>query len=85
MKILLDECVPRKIKNGLLGHECWTVPEAGFAGKKNGELLTLVENSGSDAFVTMDKGIEYQQKLLGRTIAVIILRANSNRLIDLRF
>ena len=39
MKLLLDECLPRKFKNHLPGHECYTVPEIGWAGKKNGELL----------------------------------------------
>jgi hypothetical protein len=45
MRILLDECVPVASKRHLvsLGHECQTVPEAGFAGKKNGELLALAE------------------------------------------
>jgi Domain of unknown function (DUF5615) len=47
MKILLDECVPKAIKRSLSvdGHECSTVPEAGFAGETNGELLLLAENS----------------------------------------
>jgi hypothetical protein len=39
MKLLLDECLPRKLKNHIPGHECRTVPECGWAGKKNGELL----------------------------------------------
>jgi len=45
MRILLDECVPVMFKRNLvsLGHECQTVREAGFSGKKNGELLTLAE------------------------------------------
>src|ERR1700737_4385139 len=47
MRILLDECVPVALKRNLVsfGHECQTVREAGFAGKKNGELLTLAELS----------------------------------------
>jgi hypothetical protein len=36
-----------------------------------------------DAFVTMDRGIEYQQNLEGFDLAVILLRAASNRLMDL--
>jgi hypothetical protein len=46
MKILLDECIPRKFKNSLADHECLTVPEAGLAGKKNGELLSIAEHLG---------------------------------------
>jgi hypothetical protein len=41
MKVLIDECVPRKFKSSLRPHDCQTVPEAGLAGKKNGELLAL--------------------------------------------
>jgi hypothetical protein len=46
MKILLDECVPKDLRLSFVGHECQTVPKAGFAGKKNGELLTLAEAAG---------------------------------------
>lgn len=83
MKILLDECIPRKLKYSLPDHECHTVPEAGFAGKKNGSLLDLAESAGFEIFVTMDKGLEYEQNLAGRSIAILTLRAKSNRLADL--
>lgn len=56
MRLLLDECIPRKLKAYLLGHECLTTPEAGWAGKKNGELLALAEGS-FDVFLTLDKGL----------------------------
>jgi hypothetical protein len=46
MKVLLDECVPRKLKNSLSGHECQPVPQAGFAGKRDGELLYLADQLG---------------------------------------
>ena len=39
MRLLLDECLPRKLKNHLPEHECSTVPEQGWAGKKNRELF----------------------------------------------
>ncbi len=83
MRVLLDECIPRKFKNALPDHECQTVPEAGFAGQKNGLLLSLAEAAGFDLFFTMDKGLQYQQNLAGRSIAILILRAESNRLEDL--
>lgn len=44
MKVLLDECIPRRLKYALLDHDCQTVPEAGFNGKKNGVLLALAES-----------------------------------------
>jgi hypothetical protein len=83
MKVLLDECVPRRFKKSLIGHDCQTVPEAGFSGKKNGELLSLAEASGFEVFLTVDHGIPYQQNLAGREIAIILVRAKSNQLADL--
>ena len=83
MKVLLDECLPRKLKNHLLGHDCSTVPEAGWAGKKNGELLSLAEKSGFEIFLTLDQGVEYEQNLKGRAIGVILVSARSSRLADL--
>jgi Domain of unknown function (DUF5615) len=83
MRLLLDECIPRKFKNSLRNHDCRTVPEEGWAGKKNGELLDLAENSGFRAFVSIDRGIEFQQNLNPRRIAVILIRTKSNRLADL--
>jgi hypothetical protein len=82
MRILLDECIPRKLKE-LSDHECRTVPEVGLAGKKNGTLLSLAATAGSEIFLTMDKGLQYEQNLTGRDIAVLIIRAKSNRLADL--
>jgi predicted nuclease of predicted toxin-antitoxin system len=83
MRILIDECVPRRFKFNLAGQgrQCSTVAEAGLAGKKNGELLQLAEPV-FDVFVTVDQGFEYQQNLAGRKIAVVIIHALSNRFAD---
>jgi predicted nuclease of predicted toxin-antitoxin system len=83
MKILLDECLPRKLKGSSASHECQTVPDALLAGTKNGELLAIAEQQGFEVFLTRDKGIEYEQNLARHRIAIIILRAKSNRLVDL--
>lgn len=83
MKVLIDECMPRKLKRNLVGHDCQTVPEAGLAGKENGELLSIAEERGFDVFLTMDRGFEYELNLAGRKIALVIVRAESNRLADL--
>lgn len=82
-KLLLDECIPKKFKSHLSGYDCLTVPEAGWAGKQNGELLSLAEYAGFQVFVSLDQGIEFQQNLTARNLAVILLRAKSNRLADL--
>ncbi len=83
MKVLLDECIRRKFKRSLPGHESKTVPEAGFAGKTNGELISVAEESGFDVLLTVDKGLAFEPNLAGCRIAIIIVRARSNRLADL--
>ena len=82
MRLLLDECIPRGLKNTFQSHDCRSVIEEGWAGKKNGELLR-VENSGFQVFLTLDQGFEYQQNLTSRAIAVVLIRTKSNRLPDL--
>jgi hypothetical protein len=83
VNILLDECVPRPIKRRFLsrGHRCLTVPEAGFAGKTNGELLRLAQGR-FDAFITLDKGLPHQQNLANLGIAEIVIRAKTNQMGD---
>ena len=83
MRLLLDECMPRKLKRDLKGHNARTVPEMGWASKKNGELLQLAAGQ-FDVFPTVDRTLAYQQNLEGISVAIISLDARSNRLVDLR-
>ena|SRR5438067_141217 len=87
MRVLLDECLPRPLKREIVGHDLATVPEAGWGGKKNGELLRLAAPR-FDAFVTIDQGIRFQQNLAaltrGTSLGVITLAAFSNRIEALR-
>jgi predicted nuclease of predicted toxin-antitoxin system len=78
MRILLDECVPRRLKRELAGHTVQTVPEARWASIKNGALLKLAEAS-FDVFVTVDRGMRYQQNLSAYDIAVIVLVVRHNK------
>ena len=83
MKILLDECIDQRFRKELIGHEVVTVPEAGWAGKKNGELLALAARD-HQVFITVDRNLYFQQNLPKFNIAVLILIARSNRLADLK-
>lgn len=83
MRVLLDECLPRHLKRDLLGHVACTVPEMGWASKKNGELLNLAAGQ-FDVFLTVDRNLSYQQDLGQFNIAVVVLVAGGNRLVDLR-
>lgn len=82
MRLPLDECVDRRLANILSGHEVKTVPQMGWATIKNGELLALAAVE-FDVFVTVDRNLSFQQNLVRFDIAVIVLRAHSNRLKDL--
>jgi uncharacterized protein DUF5615 len=83
VKILLDECVDRRLSKEFKGHTVKTVPQMGWATIKNGRLLALAEKD-FDIFVTVDRNLSFQQNLPKFKIAVLVLSAPSNRLIDLR-
>lgn len=83
MRVILDECLPRRLGLELSGHLVATVPQTGWAGISNGKLLALIAGN-YDAFVTVDKNLPAQQKTAALTFGVIVLRAPSNQLSDLR-
>ena len=78
MRLLLDECLPRTLKTEFQGHRVQTVPEMGWAGKKNGELLRLAKKE-FDVFITLDQNLQYQQNLSKTTMAVCLLAVKNNR------
>jgi len=85
MRLLIDECLPRKVKFLFAegGHECETVRDAGFGGKENGELLALADQS-FEVLITIDKNIRYQQNVTRRNIAILVIRPASTDLDDIR-
>ncbi|MGH9341373.1 MAG: DUF5615 family PIN-like protein [Acidobacteriota bacterium] len=87
MRILLDECVPRRRRREFLGHDVHTVPEMGWAGKKNGELLQLTAGQQFEVLLTVDQSLHHQQNLQQNLqtagVAVVVLVAASNRLAEL--
>ena len=83
MRLLLDECIPKRLKRELRGHDATTVQDLGWAGIKNGALLKLA-NGQFDALLTVDQGIGYQQNLSGLSISVVVMMAPSNDVDDLR-
>jgi hypothetical protein len=80
MRVLLDECVPRPLRRELAGHDVQTVQEMGWAGKRNGELIELIEAAGFNAFVTTDQRLEYQQNIAAAKIPLVVLVARRNTL-----
>ena len=82
MRILLDEKIPLDFASQLPGHEVSTAPGLGWNGVLNGELMQRSADR-FEVFVTLDRNIEFQQKISTLRFAVIVLRARSNRMIHL--
>ena len=83
MKLLLDECIDQKSAKEFDGYGVKTVPQMGWAGVKNGQLLALAEVK-FDVLITVDRNLSFQQNLPQFDIAVIVLQAAANRLADLK-
>jgi predicted nuclease of predicted toxin-antitoxin system len=79
MRLLLDECVPARLRQALPTHDVSTVVQAGWSGIKNGKLLALAA-TGFDALITVDKNLVYQQHVASLPVAVLVLDAPSNEL-----
>jgi predicted nuclease of predicted toxin-antitoxin system len=82
MKLLLDECIDRRLAKEFSGVDVKTVSQLNWAGIKNGALLTLAEKD-FDVFVTVDRNLSFQQHLPKFNISVILLHAKTNKLRDL--
>lgn len=83
-RVLLDEMLPRLLVRELPNHHATTVPQEGWTGILNGELLRRIEAAGIEVFVTADRKMEYQQRLSGRSFGVVVLEAGGTKLEDLR-
>jgi predicted nuclease of predicted toxin-antitoxin system len=83
MRILLDESLPRRLRQAFAGHEVSTVAEAGWSGVENGELLRLAATR-FDVFVTADQNLQFQQNLSALPLTVAVLVARNNKLESLR-
>ncbi len=84
MKVLLDENLPHNLRQMLNGHDVYTVAYMGWAAVANGALLRAAAGAGFDVFLTMDAGVEYQQYAAALPLAVVVMRAKSNRLDEIR-
>ena len=83
MRIFVDECVDWRLARDIAGHEVKTARQMGWITIKNGELLALAADA-FDVFLTVDRNLSFQQNLPAFGIAVVVVRARSNRLADLQ-
>jgi predicted nuclease of predicted toxin-antitoxin system len=83
VNVLLDECVDWRLARDIVGHDVKTARQMGWTTIKNGELLALAAGK-FEVFVTVDRNLSFQQNLISYPIAIIVLRAKTNRLADLK-
>lgn len=83
MRVLLDESLPRGLGPHLEGYDVATVQGQGWAGMQNGALLRAAREAGFAALVTADRNVEHEQNVARSGLALVVLRARSNRLADL--
>jgi hypothetical protein len=74
----------RRLARDIAGHDVSTVQQMGWAGIQNGELLRSAAAAAFDAFITGDRNLSFQQNLAELPLAVVVLKAPSNRLADLK-
>ena len=84
MRVLLDECVPRKLKRDLIGHDVQAVVDIGWSSKRNGELLQLMLAQKFDVLLTVDRNLEFQQNVRASGLGVVVVIVRRNRLKELR-
>ena len=82
MRVLLDANLPRALARRLAGHAAESVHRRGWSDLDDGALLDACAGT-FDALVTLDQSLRFQQNLRGRPVAVVLLRARSNRIQDL--
>jgi predicted nuclease of predicted toxin-antitoxin system len=83
MRVLLDECVPKRLRTELTGHAVRTVAEMGWSGIKNGQLLQRAA-ADFDCFLTVDRNLQFQQRIDTLPLSVLVIQAVDNRLETLR-
>ncbi|MFW5700659.1 MAG: DUF5615 family PIN-like protein [Cyclobacteriaceae bacterium] len=80
MKILLDECLPRKLKSLLPNYHVCTVREMDWSGLLNGHLMQVAIKNGFEVFITADKNLRYQQNISNYDLSIILLSVQINKI-----
>jgi len=78
MKLLLDENLPKKLKQDFKDFEIYTVAEMEWSGKSNGELLKMILAEKFDVLITFDKNPQHQQNFMKYPITIFVLIARKN-------
>ena len=83
MKILLDECVPKRLKKYLEEFEVFTVNELVLSGIKNGALMSYCVENNFDLLLTIDKNLIFQQNLDQYSVTIAVLNCQSSKIEEL--
>jgi hypothetical protein len=73
-RILLDQNVPRGLRQHLRGHDVETAAHRSWGTLANGELIAAAEAAGFQFLITADQNLRYQQNIAGRVIAIVVSR-----------
>ena len=79
MRVLLDECVPKRLRRALPGIDVSTVADEGWLGRRNGDLLRAMAEAGFTHFVTVDRNLMFRQNVGAAGVALIVVHARTNR------
>jgi predicted nuclease of predicted toxin-antitoxin system len=74
LKVLLDACVPHRLRSGLTEFDVETAQDAALDRLHDGALRDAIDGQ-YDVLVTRDRNLTVQQQVAGRSIAVIVLRS----------
>jgi hypothetical protein len=73
MLILFDNGTPAPLRYALKDHIVVEAIERGWGRLANGELILAAEAAGFEVLLTTDKNMRYQQNLVGRKIAFVVI------------
>jgi predicted nuclease of predicted toxin-antitoxin system len=82
VRLLLDNCVPVRLARQITGHIVESAVRRGWAALDDGPLLDAMTGQ-FEVLITVDKSMRFQQRLAGRPISIVVLRAKSNHISDL--
>ncbi len=83
MKILLDECVTKRLKTHLNNFDVFTVRELEFSGIKNGKLMAYCSDNHFDMLLTIDKNLMFQQNLENHPVTIVVFNCLSSKIEEL--
>ena len=83
MKILLDECITKRLKPHFQEFEVFTVSEMKWNGIKNGKLMSLCIANDFDMVLTIDKNLMFQQNLDKHNITIVVLNSLTSKIEEL--